>query len=513
MASITSSDAVPRPINKLGLTLAAMIGMISMIMSSTMVNVAVPDIMGAFGIGQDKAHWMATGFNAAMTVSMLLNAFLVTNFGPRNVFITAVTIFCLSSLFGQFAPTYEGVVIARVTQGLCAGLIQPLAMSVVFLAYKPEERGKAMGWFGMGVVIGPAIGPTLGGLIVDSADWRYVFTGALPFLVLAAILATLYLPGRDINTKKAKLNLPSFMLITATTTLFLNGITSGKQLGWETQATFLMLFGSASCLIAFIVLEMRSKNPLINIRLFLSKTYVASSIVGFVFGVGMFGSIYLTPIMVQTVHQFTATEAGLMLLPGSLVAMITFPIAGRMSQTVAPAKLIVFGLVVFGASCWSLTFSDMATGFWTLAIMVAGGRIGLGFVIPSLNLSAMASVGPEEFPYAAGTLNFIRMTGAAVGTNVLAILTEDRIEIHREAIVATQTADNEKTMETLHGLVDRFAEAGLAEPDRMPAALSYLSRMIGLKANDLAFQDGFMTLTYAFAFAALITVVLMRKAK
>lgn len=502
--------AEPPAISKIGVTVTTMIAMISMIMSSTMVNVAIPDIMGAFGIGQDQAHWMSTGFLSAMTVSMLLNAWLVGRFGPRASFLGAVAIFIAASFIGQLSPTYGGLILARVAQGVCAGIIQPLAMSTVFLVYPPEERGRAMGWFGMGIVLGPTIGPTLGGIVVDTVAWPWVFSAPVPIMAISAALAWVYLPPRDPNARKAGVNLVSFALITAAIGLFLNGITEGQRDGWDADRCFLLLIGSAASFACFLYREMSHPAPLIQLKLFSVWHYTASAIVGFIFGAGMFGTLFLIPIMVQTVQGFTATKAGLMLLPGGVVAMAVFPIAGRISQTVPAIWTISIGLSVFGVSCFWLMSAEIATGFWTLALLVAFGRIGLGLVMPALNLGALASVPRELVPSAAGTLNFIRMTGAAIGVNALAIIIDGRIASHSAALAVTQTPGNVPLSELLGALSARFAAAGVPEGERHGAALAYVRQLVDLKAHELAFHDGFAALTAAFGVGLITTLVLMR---
>lgn len=511
MAAVAGGAPPVRPINKIGITVTAMLAMISMIMSSTMVNVAIPDIMGAFGIGQDQAHWISTGFLSAMTAGMLLNAWLVTNFGPRNVFIGALTLFSVVAFAGQYAPTFSGVVLARIAQGLCAGLIQPLALSTVFLAYAPEERGTAMGWFGMGIVFGPTIGPVLGGMIVDFTQWRFVFAAPVPIMFIAAGMAWIYLPGRDDTMVRAPFNLPSFALVISAIMLFLNGISAGQRDGWDTNLVFFLLFGSACALLGFLVREARSEAPLLQLRLFRYRTYVASAMIAFIFGAGMFGSLYIVPVMVQTVQGFTALKAGLMLLPGGIVSMIVFPLAGRLSTTMNPSQIMTIGLAAFAGSCLMLADSGILTSFWVMALIVAFGRIGLGLVIPSLNLNAMAAVPRDLVPYASGTLNFIRMTGASIGVNTLAIIIDGRTVRHGDTLLTTQTPDNPQTHALLGRVAERLSSSGLSDVERVGAATVYLKNVLTLKAQELAFQDGYMALVVLFIFAMAATLLLLRR--
>ena len=511
MASVAVATPTQRPVNKFGVTITAMLAMISMIMSSTMVNVAIPDIMGAFGIGQDQAHWISTGFLSAMTAGMLLNAWLVTNFGPRNVFIGALALFSVTAFAGQYAPTFGGIVAARFVQGLCAGLIQPLAMSTVFLAYPPKERGTAMGWFGMGIVFGPTIGPVLGGLIIDAVHWRFVFAAPVPIMFIAAGLASVYMPGRDETTTRATFNVISFVLVTAAIMMFLNGISIGQREGWGSTAVFGLLFGSACALVTFLVRETSSAAPLLQLKLFRSRTYVAAAVIGFVFGAGMFGSLYIVPVMVQTVQGFTALKAGLMLLPGGIVSMLVFPIAGRLSTSVPPVYTIAIGLAAFGLSCLLLGGTGISTAFWTMAIMVAFGRIGLGLVVPSLNLSAMNAAPRELVPYAAGTLNFIRLTGASIGVSALALIIDGRSVGHGDTLRATQTSENPVTREMLTAVAKQLEPTGLSDIDRANAAMIYLKNALMLKSQELAFQDGYLALAALFAVGVGTTMLMLRR--
>jgi DHA2 family multidrug resistance protein len=502
---------VVQRINKLGVLITSMIATVAMIMSSTMANVAVPDIMGAFGIGQDQAHWVSTGFYSAMTAGMLLNGWLVTNVGPRNVFIGALTLFSFAGLVGQYALTFEGVVLARVAQGLCAGIIQPLALTTVFLAYPPERRGQAMGWFGLTAVFGPTIGPVLGGFIVDFAQWRFVFVAAVPMMLVGAIMAWVFVPGRNEKITRTSFNVPSFFMVIGAFMLFLNGISSGQRDGWDTDPVFYMLFSSAILFIIFLIRENKGEQPLLQLRLFKYRTYMASALVAFIFGAGMFGSLYIIPVMVQTVQGVTALEAGLMLLPGGLVSLIVFPIAGRLSTIINPSYTMTFGLAIFGVSCWFLGGTGMLTSFWTMAFLIALGRIGLGLVIPSLNLSSMSSVPTDLVPFAAGTMNFVRFTGASIGINTLAIIIDSRTIQYGSNLLETQTVNNPITQEFLLSISERISSSGLTVSESLAVSKVFLKDILLLKAQELAFQDGYIALAMLFLIGMFATMILFRK--
>ena len=507
----SARPAPDRAFGKWAATFTVMLGMMATIMSSTMVNVAIPDIMGTFGVGQDRAHWMSSGFLSAMTITMLLNAWFVQNLGVRNTFVLAVTVFTFASIYGQLAPGFDGIVAARIIQGACAGLLQPLAMTVIFAAFPPAERGQAMGIFGMGVVLGPALGPTVGGFIIDNADWRYVFTAALPITLIAGALAGRFLPGRDDDAPRVPLDWTSFALVTAAVFSLLTGISNIQSHGLGSSFVFAMLLTSALSAIAFVVVNSRSAHPLIEVRLFANRTFAISAVVAFIFGAGMFGSFYLLPIFLQTVQGFTATKAGILLMISGLVLVFVFPIAGRLASTTAPGYPIAAGMCLFGISSYFLAKADVGTSFLFMAGWTTLGRIGLGLVTPALNTGALAAVRPEYLPYGAGALNFIRMFGGSLGVNVLAIVLEQRAARHFDILVATQTPGNSSTRELLRQVDQLLQQQGVGAIDRVALSYRYLAQVVGAKADAFGFQDGFMLLTIAFGLAALSALLLTRR--
>ena len=488
-------------------TITVTLGMIASIMASTMINVAIADIMGAYGVGQDRVHWLLTGFLTATTVCMLLNAWFMQNLGPRNTFIIASVLFAISSIMGQMAPTFEAVLLARVVQGGCAGLIQPLGLYVIFMAFPPHERGKAMGMFGFGVMIGPAIGPMVGGVIVDVVDWHFVFTGALPFMAIGALMAARYLPGRSANMPRARLNWMSFLLVATAVSMFLNGISSGQRDGWSSVTVLSLLLISALATLAVIELESRTRHPLLNVRLFTHRTFLVTALVGFIFGAGMFGTFYLMPVFVRTVQGFTGTKTGLLLLLVNLPSFPMYPIAGWLSQKVKAVYPIVAGLLLFGISSYALSFIDVNSGFWWMAGWGSLAMIGLALIMPALSAVALQDLEPDLLPYGAGTLTFIRMMGGAMGVNTLAIVLETRTARHADFFAATQTSETGATAELLYPVVELLARQGLTYSEQWSYAYIYLGRMIAGQADSLSFQDAYMVLTIGFAFAIVVSVL------
>ena len=487
-----------------------MLGMMTTIMASTMVNVAIADIIGAFGVGQDRVHWVSTGFLSATTVFMLLNAWFVHNFGPRNTLLIAGAVFTVASVFGHLAPTFEGLVLARVAQGACAGIVQPLSLSVIFSVFPPRERGRAMGLFGVGTMLGPALGPLYGGIIIDALDWRYVFLGPLPFMAIGVLLGSRYLSGRAENAPKTRLNWLSLGLVSVAITSFLNGITHGQRDGWDTTLVVVLLITAALAMLAFIEVESRTERPLLNIRLFRVRSFAVVSVVGFVFGAGMFGSFYLVPVFVRTVQGFTGTKAGLLFLSSELVTFAVFPIAGWLIHRVGPVYPVAGGMFLFALSSLMMSGLDVDSSFMWLVFWIAFGRIGLGLAIPAVTAAGLRDLSPDMLAYGAGTMNFIRMMGGAMGVNCVAMVLDSRAAYYADLLTATQTSLSGTTQGLLNGVVNLLAHQGVSSAERLPYALLYLGDVIAARAHAMSFRDGYLMLAVAFTLATLVALTLTR---
>jgi DHA2 family multidrug resistance protein len=479
-------------------TLTVMLGTISAVLTTTTVNVAIPDIMGAFGIGQDRAQWLSTGTLAAMTVGMLLNAWMMSSFGQRKTFIGALSIFAASLLVAGASPNETVLIFCRIVQGAVAGLLQPLSMYTLFRVFPPEQRGTAMGFFGMSVILGPALGPVLGGVMIEHFNWRAIFTVAVPVSALAIVMGSLFLPEREETGARVRFDWPGFLLLVISLAGLLTGLSNGQRHGWHSD--FIVgLFATA--LIAgagFIAWELRAPRPLVNLRVMANLQFTGAATVAALFGVGLFGSTYLVPLFVQTVQHLTPYSAGLMLMPAGLVMGILMPAAGYLSDRIPARNLVIAGLLCFALSSWWLAAVDANLSFWTIAWCVVVSRIGLCLIKPSLNVAALRSLRPELLGQGAGMINFSRQLGGAFGVNLLSVMLDRRTFFHSDTLTALQTAGNSATAELLRQVQGLLAQAGASPELQSAGALHYLGRVVHAQAYTMGFRDSFLITAVVF---------------
>lgn len=472
-------------------TLAALTGTISTILSSTIVVVAQPDIVGALGMGQEQGQLLSTGFLAANTGFMLLNAWAVDRFGFRLTYVFSIAVFILASLLAGIATDAAVMVVCRVAQGGAAGLLQPLSMQIIFLVFPPERRGTAMGMFSFGVVMAPATGPALGGVLVDEFGWHAVFFLSLPTATLGLFLGLLFMPGR-LSTGAARAFdwLGCALLALAIGTL-LSGLTDGQHHGWGSDRVVGQLAFALAATLVFLAWEAITPAPLMNLRVFSHGGFAAAAMVAFIYGAAIFGSTYLLPLLVQVVQGYTPTRSGLIMMPGGVAVAFVFLMAGRMADFVPPWIPVTTGLALFALSSWLMSYVGTDTPFWGLAFWIIIGRIGLGLTMPNMNVGAMRALPPHLFGQGAGTINFCRMLGGAFGTNLLAVFLERRTQLHAE-VLAVQVDGGSASLEMRRLLENLYTQGGLPEVIRRDAAHEFMLRMVEAQGQLLGFRDAFM---------------------
>ena len=293
--------------------LTVMLGTIASIMAATIVNVAVPDMSRHFTLGQDQAQWLSAGFMAAMTVSMPVTPWLLGRFGYRRTYIGAILLLLAGSIAGGMANEYPLVLAMRVAEGLAAGILQPIPAIIILRGFQPEEQGKAMGLFGAGVVLAPALGPSIGGVLVEWFGWRSIFFVASPFCLLAWPLAARLLPhsapgGGRVNADAARLDVPGLLLVAIAILLGLNGLSMLE--GAQARFGLLMMAASLVLLVAFVGYQRRAAHPLIRLELFAHPAFARGAIVSFIYGAALFGSTYLLPVFMQMALALPPSQAG-----------------------------------------------------------------------------------------------------------------------------------------------------------------------------------------------------------
>jgi EmrB/QacA subfamily drug resistance transporter len=478
-----------------------LLGTISATVTTTTVNVAIPEIMGTFGIGQDRAQWLSAGALAGTTVAMLLSSWMIHSFGTRRTFVGALCVFVSALLLAGITPNDTVLIFCRIVQGAVTGLLQPLAIYALFRVFPYDQRGKAMGFFGLSAILGPAIGPAIAGVLIEHFNWRYIFYIPIPLSVAGIMLGTLVLPEREESAVRASFDWTGFVLLSGALSCLLTGLSNGQREGWSSGFVLTLLGCALGVGAAFVKWELRVVQPLVELRALGNIQFAAAALVACIFGAGLFGSVYLVPLCVQIVQGFTPLAAGLVLMPAGLVLGAVLPLGGYLTDRLPARWLIVTGLACFALSSWWMGGADTNTPFWTFAWWVILGRIGLGLINPSLNVAALRALPPALLSQGAGMINFFRQLGGALGTNVLSVVLDRRTFFYSDVLTSLQTAGNSATMELLRTMQRVFAQAGAGPDLQNSAALHYLGRVVQAQAYTMGFRDSFLVVALVFTLA------------
>ena len=455
---------------------------------------------------------MSTAFLSAMMASQLLGAWAISVVGPRGGYIGALALFIVGSLLGAVAPNIDTLIFARVLQGAAAGVVQPIVMVTIFRAFPIQQRGLALSLYGMGIMLAPIMGPVVGGITIDAISWRYMFFIPLPFAGLAVVLGTLFMPTRDESSTRLPFNWIGYGLVVGAIVCSMTAIANGTRDGWSSDKILLLGAMSLGLSVAFVISQLRSSAPILDFAVFRHRQFAAAAALGLVFGAGNFATIYLIPVFVQTVQNFTPTDAGLVTMPAGFIVMLFFPIAGRMVDIFPARNLTIIGLLLFALGSVLLHLTDVNTAFLTLVIYVIIGRVGQSIMLPAINVSALNALPPEKLNNGSGTINFIRLMGGAFGVNLLIVYLETRTEFHSAALTATQTPDNPQSRELLSQISSLLSQGGASEGLLQPGSLHFLGRVIEAQAYTMGFKDSFMITAVVFV-CALVPAFMLGKGK
>lgn len=480
-----------------------------MVLSGTIVSVAVPDVMGAFGVGQSEVQLMSTAFMIAMTSGQLLNSWVVAVFGQRWGFMGTLVLFTFGSLVAGFAESFGTIVVGRVLQGAAAGVIQPLIMVTLFQAFPEGKRGSALGLYVMGLVGAASVGPPVGGLAIEIFDWRYIFFGPLILVAISFPLGALFMPSVR-SDKPPAFDWIGYILICIGLYCLMSGVSNGAREGWSSNYIVLMLICGVAAMAAFIQSQRREGASMLDLSLFKNKMFLIAVIVTAFSAVGNFASVYAVPVAAQLVQNMTPFEAGMALMPSMMLAMFIMPISGRLSDKIPPHIAIITGFVFLTAGVVPFAYADANTSFTMIVIYGLIGRWATAFLQPFVMNCALQSLPKEKLNAGGGTLNFARQLVGSLGTNVWVVFVDWRIEYHASALTATQSADNGTSRELLQNVERIYQEAGVPEAVREAGGLHYLGQMIEAQSNAIGFQDGFWVLAASYA-SGIIPALIMGK--
>ena len=481
----------------------SMLGTFATLLTSTIVNVAIPDIMGALGITLDQAQWLSTAFLAAGTVTMLLTDWSMRAFGVRATFVVAMLVFLGGSVLGGVAPNADVLFLARVIQGGASGVMMPISTVLISQVFPLSQRGRAMGLRSVGTVLAPALGPTLGGLLVDHLSWRWVFFMAVPFALIVLPMAQLFLPAREEQGARPPFDWTGVALCGLYLALLLIGLSQAQREGFDDDFVTLTLAGALVTFAAWIGWELRAPAPMLDLRLFLIPKFAAAAVVTLTVGVGLYGSTYLLPLFLQTVVGMVPTDSGLLLAPAGLAMAFMFPVAGWFADITSARRMILIGLGLFALSMYPMAAADTGTPFVAMMLWYMVGRVGLALVFPALTSASLQPLTLAQLAQGAGITSFLRQLGGAIGVNALTFVLQQRIAFYTSDFFTDVRWDNAAAFESIRLYLQEYTRLGMSGYRAFELSFSQLFGSVAREALMMAYRDSFLVVMAVFVLTML----------
>jgi DHA2 family multidrug resistance protein len=485
------------------------------VLDTSIANVSLPHIAGSLSATVDESTWVLTSYLISNAIVLPLTGWLSMLFGRKRLFIGCVIIFTISSFLCGLAPNLFLLIFFRVLQGAGGGGLQPISQAILVESFSRKKQGMAMAVYGMGVVVAPIIGPTLGGWITDSFSWRWIFFINVPVGVVAILMTTALVHDPPYLIRKTlkqglKIDFIGLGLLSVGLGFVQVVLDKGQTDDWF-ESRFIVACAVIGILglIGVILWELRQPEPLVDLRLFAQRNYSMATFMMFAMGVILYGTTVLLPILVQTLMGYTAEWAGLVLSPGGLITLFVMPLVGRLLGKFQPRWLVVCGLLILGFGMFRLSELSLQTGFWTFVSVWTFSRAGMPFLFVPINVMAFAYVPREKTNSATGLINLTRNLGGSVGISIVAAAQSHLAQVSQSSLAGHVTAINPLYAVRLHQLQGALQAGGSDPVQAAQQAQAVLYGDLLRQSSMVAYIDVFRLL--AWLCVALIPLMFFMK--
>jgi len=462
--------------------IAVMFGIFMVILDSTIVNIAFPTLRREFGATLTDAQWVISIYVLALGVTTPVSGFLADRFGIKKMYLLGLALFTLGSFLCGIAPSLGMLIAARALQGFGGGIAQPLGPAQMYRVFPPKEQGTAFGIFGIALVVAPALGPILGGWLVDINLWRAIFFVNVPIGILGVFLGSRFLLNYQVE-KRPVFDPVGLITAVAGFGLVLYAATEAETFGWTGSATLLLLGLGVVVLAIHAMIELYVvKEPMVNLRLFANPVFLNASLVGYVATVALFGAEFLMPVYLQSFRGRTALEAGFILLGVAATSAFATPMAGRLYDKIGPRMIMVVGFIILCVNTWQLSQIQALTPISYIVFLLALRGLAVGLTLQTSYVTALSSMHLDLLPRGSSLLNSTRFVVQAVSVAALATILVGYLSSDIKA-QQDQLQNSSLTNSTPFGVCET---PGVAAQDNLPPGTSTSLASLPMQAANVA---------------------------
>ncbi len=515
MRSLLDRGSADGQISPWAVALTVMLATFMEVLDTSVANVALPHIAGSLSAGVDESTWVLTSYLVSNAIVLPLAGWFSKLFGRKRFYLLCVLLFTASSFLCGLAPSLGLLVFFRVLQGAGGGAMQPIAQAILVESFPREKHGMAMAVYGMGVVFAPIIGPTLGGWITDNYSWRWIFFINIPIGIISVILTQLlvfdppYLERKSLR-QGLKIDYIGLGLLSVGLGFLQVVLDKGQREDWF-GSHFIIWCSvvTVAALVGALLWELRTDEPVIELRLFKERNFLIATITMFVLGFVLYGSTVLLPILLQTLMGYTAMLSGLVLSPGGIAVLFLMPVVGVLLRKVEARWLVIFGVGVTSLSLFYMAKFNLNVDFRTAMLSRVYQSVGIAFLFVPINAMAFYFIPREKTNNATGLINLARNIGGSFGIANVTTLLARRAQFHQNVLVSHITPYSPSYHSMIAGATQMLLAQGSDPAQAAAQAHGLLYGMVGRQSMMLAFIDNFWLL--GITFLAMIPLMFLMK--
>jgi MFS transporter, DHA2 family, multidrug resistance protein len=499
----------PQHVNPWIIAIAVMLSTFMEVLDTTVVNVSLPHIAGSLSATVDEATWTLTSYLVSNAIILPLTGWLSNFFGRKRMLMMSVTGFTVASFLCGLAPSLPFLIVCRVIQGACGGGLQPISQAVLLESFKPEDRGKAMGFWGLGIVVAPLLGPVLGGWLTDSYSWRWVFYINVPIGLASIIMTRLFVFDPPyIRRASSRIDYWGIGMLAVGIGMLQIVLDKGQEKDWfATTWISVVAVLAAIALATFIVYELRVHEPVVNLRVFTNRSYSTGVFLMAMLGVGLYGTTVLIPLVLQTLLGYPALQAGIAMAPRGLGSFIAMPMVGLLIAKVDPRKLLTIGMCVCALTLYQFSQLNLQAGYWDFFWPQFEMGLALGCVFVPLTTISMSPIPKETMGNATSLFNLVRNLGGSIGISAVNTVQLRRAQANINTLGSHVNPYNASARNMLGALHNMFMSKGADTVHAAQRADAAVFHMVEHQANMLAYNTVFRLL--AGLFMLLIPFILL----
>lgn len=500
---LKTQNASGSPVNPWIIATTVMLATFMEVLDTSVANVALPHIAGNLSATVDESTWVLTSYLVANAIVLPLAGWFSALIGRKRFYMICVVLFTLSSVLCGLAPSLGVLIVCRILQGLGGGALQPVSQAILVESFPKHKQGMAMAFYGMGVVVAPIIGPTLGGWITDNFSWRWIFLINIPIGILSLVLTSALISDPVYLVRK---KLGSFQIDYIGLGLLTTGLAAleifldeGQRHDWFGSGMIVTAcIVAALALVGTVVWELRQKEPVVDLRMLSERNFSISTLTMFLLGFVLYGSTMLLPIFLQTVLGYTALLSGLVLSPGGIAIVFLMPLVGALVSRVQPRWLVVVGLSVSAVGLFRMAHFTLEIDYNTAVMARIVQSAGLAFLFVPINTMAFGFIPRARTNYATGLINLARNVGGSMGIAAVTTMLARRAQFHQHSLVSHLTPYDLGYRQTLQGMEQMLIGKGASAADAAGQAQGLLYGMLQRQATMKAFVDGFWMMGVIF---------------